>query len=463
MGSRPTFLTFVPAKLRYFMDDVHVSNKVYIRAFGMIKHVVLFIGICCFLGAGGEVYAQSSSELKKQRERLDREIKMLDANLKATKNERSLTLRQYNALTTQMGLREKKIHVINGEISLLNKKVQSHQRSIKTLQDQLNKLREDYEKMIRFAYRNRNAYNKMMFVFASSDFNQAYKRVKFLKQLNESRKARGEEIEKTRQELSLIIAQLEVAKLEQGKLLEEQKKERQVIASERSEESKALKELSTQEKQFTDELKKLNEELRRLRSEIDQAIAREVEEARKKEEARRLAAAKEEAVRTGKTLEEVEAANPVVRKTDAELLTATPEAAKLAADFLSNKGKLPWPVTNGIITMKFGPQRSGINVVSDNTGVRIRTMPDAPVRAIFNGTVSLVKELPGLGYVVMIRHGRYISIYANLQSVSVKAGQSVVTSQSIGVAYTDGEGVAEIQFEISDSENRQNPEIWLAK
>jgi septal ring factor EnvC (AmiA/AmiB activator) len=144
-------------------------------------------------------------------------------------------------------------------------------------------------------------------------------------------------------------------------------------------------------------------------------------------------------------------------------LTATPEAAKLAADFFSNKGKLPWPVANGIVTMKFGPYRSGVNVVSDNTGVRIRTTPDAPVRAVFNGTVSFVKEIPGLGFVVMIRHGRYITTYANLKSASVKAGQTVETSQTIGIAYTDSEGVAEIQFEISDLENRQNPEIWLAK
>ena len=428
-----------------------------------MKFMIILLGVCWGMLAGVEVYAQSSNDLKKQRERLDREIKLLGASLKATKSERTLTLRQFNALTTQLSLREKKIATINGEISLLNKKIQGHQRSIKTLQDQLNKLREDYEQMIRFAYRNRNAYNKMMFVFAAKDFNQAFKRVKFLKQLNESRKARGEEIEKTRQELSLLVAQLEVAKIEQGKLLDEQKKERQEIASERGEESKTLRVLTSQEKEFTSEINKLNEELRRLRQEIDQALAREVEEARKREEAARLAESKAEALRTGKTVEEVEAAKPVTRKTDAELLTSTPEAAKLAADFFSNKGNLPWPVTNGIITMKFGPHRSGINVVSDNTGVRIRTMADAPVRAVFNGVVTFAKNFPGLGYVVMIRHGKYITTYANLKSVSVQAGQKVETSQTIGVAYTDSEGIAEIQFEVAEMENRQNPENWLAK
>src|SRR5690606_3399302 len=201
-------------------------------------------------------YAQSSAELKKQRERLNAEIERLNQSLKTTSSDRSLSLKQVNALNTQLRLREQKISTINSEIKLISNQIASHNKTIQNLRDQLEKLRKDYESMIMFAFRNRNAYNKMMFIFASKDFNQAFKRVKYLQQFNESRKQRANEIEGTQKEIALKVAQLEASKKEQAALLAEQQAERKVIAQEQGAQSKVLQALTQQEKQFKQEIQK---------------------------------------------------------------------------------------------------------------------------------------------------------------------------------------------------------------
>ncbi len=423
-----------------------------------------FLAIFCFLILPFlKVNAQSSAELQKQRERIDREIRQLSESLKLTSSDKTLSLKQVNALTTQLKLRERKIETINSEIRILNNQIASNTKAIRELRDQLAQLRKDYERMVLFAFRNRNAYNKMMFIFASRDFNQAFKRIKYLQQLNGSRKQKAVEIAETQREIELKVAQLEASREEHARLLSEQRSERSEIAKEQGEESRVLKALTQQETQFKQEINKRQQELKRLAGAIDQAIKRELEEELKREEAARLAAAKLEAARTGKTVEEVEAATPVVRKTDAELLAATPEAARLSADFAENKGKLPWPVKNGIVTLGFGQHTAGKNVGYDNPGIRIQTHQDMPVTAVFDGEVTVVIPMQGLGYVVVVKHGRFYTVYGNLRSLAVKKGDKVRVGQQLGVAITDSEGLTEVHFQVMDVRVEQNPEVWLAK
>lgn len=423
-----------------------------------------FLAIFCFLILPFlKVNAQSSAELQKQRERIDREIRQLSESLKLTSSDKTLSLKQVNALTTQLKLRERKIETINSEIRILNNQIASNTKAIRELRDQLTQLRKDYERMVLFAFRNRNAYNKMMFIFASRDFNQAFKRIKYLQQLNGSRKQKAVEIAETQREIELKVAQLEASREEHARLLSEQRSERSEIAKEQGEESRVLKALTQQETQFKQEINKRQQELKRLAGAIDQAIKRELEEELKREEAARLAAAKLEAARTGKTVEEVEAATPVVRKTDAELLAATPEAARLSADFAENKGKLPWPVKNGIVTLGFGQHTAGKNVGYDNPGIRIQTHQDMPVTAVFDGEVTVVIPMQGLGYVVVVKHGRFYTVYGNLRSLAVKKGDKVRVGQQLGVAITDSEGLTEVHFQVMDVRVEQNPEVWLAK
>lgn len=420
--------------------------------------------ILLFLAAPGAM-GQSSAELKKQRERLNREIQELDKSIRSTAGERSLSLRQVNELTTQLRLREQKVATINSEIKILNNQIASHNKTIQGLRNQLAKLRKDYESMIMFAFRNRNAHNKMMFIFASDDFNQAFKRVKYLQQFNESRKKRADEIANTQQEIALKVAQLEASKKEQAVLLAEAQGERNLIAQEQGAESKVLNALTRQEKEFKQELAKKQQEDARLARAIDNAIRREVEEEMKRQEAARLAAAKLEAARTGKTVAEVEAERPVeTAKSAVELLAATPAAAKLSADFASNRGRLPWPVQNGIITSRFGRHTMGRNVTVDNDGIKIRTQANANVNAVFGGQVTAVMPLDaGAGFIVIVRHGKYITVYANLRSVAVRRGQEVELGQALGQTYADDDGYSEFQFQVLEGFDHHDPETWLAR
>ena len=408
-------------------------------------------------------YAQSSAELKKQRERLNREIEQLNKSLQSTSSDNSLSLKQVNALNAQLRLREQKISTINSEIRLINNQISSHNKTIQNLRNQLAKLRKDYESMIMFAFRNRNAHNKMMFIFASKDFNQAFKRVKYLQQFNESRKDRAKEIEDTQKEITLKVAQLEASKKEQAALLAEQQEERKTIAQEQGQQSKVLTALTQQEKQFKQELQKKQQEDERLARAIRTAIQREIEEQRRLEEEARQAALALEAERTGKTFKEVEAEKPAVRKSDTEVLAATPAAAKLSADFASNRGRLPWPVQQGFITQGFGRHTYGRNVTVNNTGIKIRAGNNAPVQAIFNGTVLSVVNLTG-AYAIIVQHGKYFSIYQNIGTPMVKRGQAVQTGHTLGTALVDpDDGTSEVHFEIWEGAAPINPEPWLAK
>jgi len=419
--------------------------------------VVFFLGLAVAHGQ------QSSAELKKQRERLNREIERLNQSLQHTSTDRNLSLKQVNALNAQLRLREQKISTINSEIRLISNQIASHNKTIQNLRNQLAKLRKDYERMILFAFRNRNAYNKMMFIFASKDFNQAFKRIKYLQQFNESRKDRAKEIEETQQEIALKVAQLEASKKEQAVLLAEQQEERKTISAEQNKQSQVLTTLTRQEKQFKQELQKKQDEDARLARAIQTAIRREIEEQRRLEEEARRAAIAMEAERTGKTVKEVEAANPATRKSDTEVLAATPAAAKLSADFAGNRGRLPWPVTQGIVTQGFGRHTYGRNVTVNNTGINIRTANGAPVKAVFSGTVLTVVNPQG-NYAVVVSHGKYFTIYQNLRNSLVKKGQKVEAGQTLGVASVDpDDGTSEIHFELWEGAAPINPEPWLAR
>lgn len=408
-------------------------------------------------------YAQSSAELKKQRERLNQEIEKLNQSLEITSSDRGLSLKQVNALNAQLRLREQKISTINSEIKLISNQIASHNKTIQNLRNQLDKLRKDYESMIMFAFRNRNAYNKMMFIFASKDFNQAFKRVKYLQQFNESRKQRANEIEETQKEIALKVAQLEASKKEQAALLADQESERKSIAQEQGAESKVLQALTQQEKKFQQEIQKKQQEDERLARAIRAAIQREIEEQRRLEEEARRAALALEAERTGKTLAEVEAEKPAVRKSDTEVLANTPAAAKLSADFAGNRGRLPWPVQQGIITQGFGRHTIGRNVTVENAGITIRTNNNAPVQAIFDGTIIQVANMAG-SYAVIVQHGKYFTVYTQLGNPAVKRGQQVQRGQTLGTALVDPQdGTSEVHFEIWEGAAPINPEPWLAK
>lgn len=421
-----------------------------------IRKILFSFLFVCSVGVG-LVSAQSSAELKKQREKIDAEIAELMKIVRAKTQEKLLSQKEVNALSRQLNLREDKIKTISSELRIINSNIQKNTKAVNELKAELEKMRKDYEKMILFAFRNKNGYNKLMFIFASKDFNQAFKRVKYLQQFNDARKIKAAEIEATKQEIELKISQLERDREMQNKLLKEQEAEKAIIAKDRSVHAKELSQLKREETDYRGQLSKKQQEKKRIDAMIQAAIRREIEAQRKLAEAARRKAAEAEARRTGKTVEEVEKSTP--RKSDSEVLRSTPEAAKLSADFKSNRGRLPWPVSQGNVVRNFGFETVERNVRIDNSDVAIRTADNAPVKTVFEGDVVQV-----VGSFVVIKHGEYFTSYSNLKSVSVRRGQKVGRGQQIGTAGEDPDaGYSIVNFGVFQGQTAMNPVSWLAK
>lgn len=401
--------------------------------------------VLLFLLLTSQAFAQSSAELKRRKEALSREIESLNRSLRSTSSTKRLSLKQIKYLNAQIRLREEKINTINSEVRLLDNQISDKTNTVRSLVAQLQKLKKEYAGMILFAFRNQSAYSKLMFIFASRDFNQAYKRLKYLQQFSEYRKKQARYIEETQAELTSNIRELDRNKIEKRNLLVSQEKEKQNLGQARSSQSKVVSSLSRREREYRQELARKKKENDRLNRAIQAAIRREIEEERKRAEVAASAGAAGKEVPKG-----------------TNVLAATPEAIKLSASFLGNRGRLPWPVTNGTITEGFGIHRYGKNVVSENNGIDIKTNPDAVVRAVFSGEVSGVQSI-GNTYAVIVRHGEYFTVYSNLKSVSVSRGQKLAVKQAIGVVATDpADGTAEAHFELWQGVTPINPSSWLA-
>ncbi len=406
-----------------------------------------------FVTFASTAIAQSSSQLKRKKEALQREIELLQRNLDQAALSKKLTLSEIRALNTKINLMQSKITVINSEIKNLDNEIHENTNTVHSLRDRLEQLKIEYAGMIRFAQRNKNAYDKMMFIFAAKDFNQAYKRIKYLQQFGQYRKKQADYIQGTEKNLNYKIVVLDKSLKAKSNLLREQENEQHKLARNKNEQASVLSKFKKQERQFSRDIVVRKRQQAAVDRQIRNAIQREIELARKQaEEAERIAAAKAKADNKPVPVERA--------KTTSSYLTATPEAAKLSAGFENNRGRLPWPVGQGSITEGFGRHTEG-EAGYTNDGVNILTSDGATVRAVFGGEVLFVTMIQGI-YVVALRHGEYFTIYQNLKSSSVAKGDKVDTKQSIGTVATTSDGPL-LHFEIMRGQTKLNPEAWIAK
>jgi len=420
---------------------------------------ILFFVACVF--AVFRVHAQSSSELKRQRDILTQQLEQLNHEYEETANNKRTTLRQLSLLKQQINLREEKINNINSEVRNLDNQISESNHFVHNLQDQLDQLKKEYAAMVLFTYRNQSAYNKLMFIFAAKDFNQAYKRLKYLQQIGAYRERQANYIQETQTELHVKIVELDKNKKEKGNLLADQVKEKATLGKEKNDQVQAVADLSRHEGQLKKQQQEVQRKIAKTNREINAAIRREIEEARRKaEEEARIAAAKAKA-------ENREVAIPktkVITKTStaSEVLNATPEAARLSSDFLGNRGSLPWPVANGNVLQGFGQYYDNIGIKNESYGWDIRTNTGASVRAVFQGEVKSIQNISGT-WLIVIQHGEYFTAYSNLKSLSVHEGQKVSTKQTIGTVATDpSTGEAVVNFALYKGTTPVNPKIWLA-
>jgi septal ring factor EnvC (AmiA/AmiB activator) len=425
---------------------------------------VVFILIGLFIAVN--VHAQSSDELKRRRDKYNEELEKLNREYEETVNNKRSTLKQLSLLKAQINLREQKIGNINSQVRLLDNQISESNNTVHSLQGQLDQLRKEYAAMILFAYRNQSSYNKLMFIFASKDFNQSYKRLKYLQQFGAYRERQAHYIEGTEKDLHVKIVELDNTKKEKNNLLNDQVKEKETLGKQRKDQSQVVVELSKQQGQLKDQQRDLQRKIAKTNQEINAAIRREIEEQRRKAEAAAKAAAAAAAAAgvnpSNPNNKNVTAPKKAITRssTTSEVLNATPEAARLSNDFLGNRGSLPWPVTNGVVVQGFGIYTvEGIK--SESNGVDIKTNSDAPVRAVFQGDVRAIHNSYGT-YFVVIQHGEYFTAYSNMKTVSVSVGQKVTTKQNIGtVALESVTGIPKLSFQVWKGSTPVNPAAWL--
>jgi septal ring factor EnvC (AmiA/AmiB activator) len=416
----------------------------------------VFFLLCVF--AFSNVHAQSSAELKHDREELTKQLEQLNREYQETANNKRATMKQLFLLKQQINLREQKINNINSEVRNLDNQISESNNFVHSLQSQLDILKKEYAAMVLFTYRNQSAYNKLMFIFAAKDFNQAYKRLKYLQQIGTYRERQAEYIQETQSELHVKIVELDKNKEEKHSLLLDQEKEKSTLGKERNSQAQVVADLSKHEGQIKQEQQDVQRKIAKTNREINAAIRREIDEARRKAEA----AAKTEAAKPENR--EVTAAKPkaITRSSStSEVLNATPEAARLSNDFLGNRGSLPWPVSNGVLKQGFGVYKDAEGIKNESLGWDIKTNSGASVRVVFQGEVKSISNISGT-YLVVIQHGEYFTAYSNLKSYSVKEGQKVSTKQTIGTVATDSStGEAVVSFSLYKGTNPVNPKIWL--
>ena len=404
-----------------------------------MRRLTISVLACLFAGVLG-LYGQTRESLERERRDLEKSIKLTNELLAETQKSAETSLNQLVILNSQIQKRQSLIRIINNETQLLTRQILSHSKVIEELSQELEELKDSYAKMIYYAYRNQNSYQRLMFIFSSDDFNQAYLRLKYLQQYARHRQIQAERIVETRDDLDLKIAELKSQKRRQEALLAEEKIELSLLSEEKEQQTQVVEELKYQEA----ELKKQMEEHQKMVSELDNAIAKIIEEERRR--------AAERARAEGK---------PAGREYE-----LTPEEIELSKNFASNRGKLPWPVERGVITAGFGerdhPVLRGIKI--QNNGVDIATVEGGKARAIFEGTVSRVIYIPGSNYSVIIRHGEFRSVYSNLSQVSVQNGQKISTRQELGVVATNSrEAKTEINLQIWRETEKLNPAQWIAR
>jgi septal ring factor EnvC (AmiA/AmiB activator) len=423
-----------------------------------------------------QTFAQKGNkkDLENKKKKLKEEINTINDLLHETKSSKKMSMNQVAILNKKISVREELITTIKYEIHLINKQISENQTAINNLNTTLEKLKRDYAAMVYFDYRNSDAYSKLMFLFAADSFNQAYQQYKYSQQIAEYRRKKAVEITSTQAEITQKNAELNSRKEEKKQLLTSEDSEKETLAKEKTDQENTLSNLQETEKHLKDDLNNKKSEIENLNAAIKKLIQEEVKRQQEEEKQKALALAQKKKDRADRAKErknkanskKIDAENKADEKAEAAEIAETKEAEQLSSDFASNKGKLPWPVAKGVITIGFGEQEHPTikGFMINNNGVEISAAKGQVARAVFEGVVTGVTTVPGIGKIVIIRHGDYLSVYSNLQEVLVKSGDKIALKQNIGsIAYNEDANRNVINFQIWKGQKILNPEEWLYK
>ena len=403
-----------------------------------MNKVIFFISILLFgIVNSNPLFGQKKSEiLKKQEKILLEKIEHTKVLIDQTRATKKLTLSEINIVNRQIKYRQKLIDNYNFQLRKMDEKIQEINRQVNSLVNTNKILREEYKKMLLYAFKNRDPNYKFLYIISASTFSEAFHRMKYIQHYKDYRLKQIDRIKKTQNNLAVKKEELNEEIKKKKDLLEIKKKEKLNYQSDKNLQLISLDKIRNNEENLAAELEINNKKRNEIAKAVKKAIENEI-----------------------KALEKLKKAK----------FALTPEGIAISKNFNKNKGRLIWPVERGEITSKYGRHQHHLVTTAfvDNNGVDITTSKNANVRAVFEGKVTSVLIIPGAGRVVMVSHGEYRTVYANLQEVYVKKGDYVKPKDKLGKLLAKESGISESHFEIwrilASGMSTVNPSFWLSK
>ena len=434
-------------------------------------------------------------ELQKQQQQIQREINELNNELASIKGNKKAALRAYKTVQNKIKARESLINNIRKDVKILEETLFKNEREIYRLNKELDTLKMNYAKSLVFAYKNRGSNEYLNFLFSSQDFNDAIKRVTYLKSYRQNRETQAQTISKTQDLVKETIGKLSTNRNEMKGALQTQSSQLVILEDDKKEKDQAVSQLKDQEKDINTQITKRQKENQKLAAAVKAAIRRDIEDAQRKEKDRlaKLKAASAEEQKRQKDLLDKERREAIAKNNNrsspttsraitidetttgvtinksidrvASVFESTPEGLTMSLNFENNKGRLPWPIDGGTITGEFGIQMiPGTKLKENNDGILITTNVGATIKCVADGEVSSVQDLDGEYQAVLVKHGKYFTLYNRLSSVNVTRGQNVRAGTVIGKvgANLQNDGLFEFQV-ITEKQQYQNPRNWLKR
>lgn len=394
----------------------------------------------------------TQEELEQRKAKIQLEIQEKEKLLQSFKSKEKSVVNQLLIQKEKIGLKEKLIRTTEKQTKLLTNDIYINQLKINQLNRDLEKLREDYAQMIVKSYKSRSEQSRAMFLLSSENFLQAYKRAQYMKQYASYRKMQGEEIKGKTKQLEDYNVKIGAQKQEKEKLIAENEKEKQELEKEKKEQEKIANQIKKEKGKIAAEIKKKQQETKRIDDQIKRMIREAIAAANRKTAAANVKANPKTTAAEKKAIE------------SSSKIILTPEGKIVSDNFKANKGRLPWPVEKGAITLGYGDQPHPVfrTLTVHNSGIEISTESGSTARVVFAGEVTQVQQITPLKKAVAVKHGDYFTIYQNLSSVNVSVGDKVSAKQVLGKIRTDSDGKTVLKFLVLQNTTFFNPTGWLS-
>lgn len=450
-------------------------------------HSRIFLTVVSLLIVIFSIQAQSVKELEIQRKQTLQRLETTSKMLKETKSSKRSSLTKLTIINKNINERKALIKNISSEIGQLDVQIFQLDNEKTKLESKLEILKHDYAKLVEEAHLNQSFYTKVMFVLSAKTFDQSFRRLRYLEEYTDYRKSQVQEIEKVKVEITHKNDSLMVHKTTKEKVVQQKETESKKLSKDEKNEKVLLTDLQKKEKKLRADLKIQQKKASDINNKIEKIIAEEIRKADAKRLADKKRVASERASSErmaseakAKTSSSTKSNNKSLSKnatkseikaptnvTSSSVSALTKEESLLTGNFERNQGRLPWPTANGFISGHFGIQQHPIltHVTTNNKGIYIQTPSGSNARAVFDGVVTQRFSIPGSNNAVIIQHGNYRTVYANLTQIFVREGEKVSAKQSIGKIYTDDDSgnKTELYFQIWKDKNLQNPERWIAR